>query len=176
MTTFAPRLFAAVDVLNRVVGWVMALCLAIMTVLISWQVFARFVVGDSLTFSEEVSRFLMIWMTMLGAAYAARQGSLLAVDLVPELLKGWVRLAVAVLAHLVSIVFYLVLTVYGWQIAQAVAFQNAPATGVSMFWPMFALCVGGALCAVNTVAVIIEELTTGQAERHTDHLLAEAEG
>lgn len=176
MNTFAPRLFAAVGVLNRVVGWVMALCLAVMTVLISWQVFARFVVGDSLTFSEEVSRFLMIWMTMLGAAYAARQGSLLAVDLVPELLHGRTRLVVSMAAHVVSIVFYVVLAVYGWQIAQAVAFQSAPATGVSMFWPMFALCVGGVLCVINTVTVIVEELLDGGPESHTDHLLAEAEG
>lgn len=176
MKTFAPRLFAAVGVLNRVVGWAMALCLAVMTVLISWQVFARFVVGDSLTFSEEVSRFLMIWMTMLGAAYAARQGSLLAVDLVPELLRGRTKIVVSIAAHLVSIVFYLVLAVYGWQIAQAVAFQSAPATGVSMFWPMFALCLGGVLCAINTVAVIVEELITGEHETHTDHMLAEAEG
>lgn len=175
MNTFAPRLFAAVGVLNRVVGWVMGLCLAVMTVLISWQVFARFVVGDSLTFSEEVSRFLMIWMTMLGAAYAARQGSLLAVDLVPELLQGRTRLVVSLAAHVVSIAFYVVLAVYGWQIAQAVAFQNAPATGVSMFWPMFALCVGGVLCAINTVTLIVEELTGG-VDPHSDHLLAEAEG
>lgn len=175
MKTFAPRLIAAVGVLNRVVGWAMALCLAVMTVLITWQVFARFVVGNSLTFSEEVSRFLMIWMTMLGAAYAARQGSLLAVDLVPELLRGTTRLVVAMVAHVVSIVFYVVLAVYGWQIAQAVAFQNAPATGVSMFWPMFALCVGGVLCAINTVTLIVEELTGG-VDPHSDHLLAEAEG
>lgn len=170
------RFLVAVDGLNRVVGWVMALCLAIMTVLITWQVFARFVVGDALTFSEEISRFLMIWLTMLGTAYAARKGSLLAVDLLPELLRGRVQLAVGLVAHGISLVFYALLVVYGWNISQAVAFQSAPATGVSMFWPMLALCVGGALCFVNTIAVVVEDVQRQGLEPESERMILEAEG
>ncbi|WP_202619136.1 TRAP transporter small permease [Ornithinimicrobium cavernae] len=176
MNSIALRLLRALDGLNTVVGWLMALCLGLMTVLISWQVFARFVLGNSLTFSEEVSRFLMIWLTMLGAAYAVRRGSLLAVDLVPELLRGRARFVVNLAAHAVSLVFYVVLAFYGWNIAQAVAFQSAPATGVSMFWPMFALCAGGALCLVNTVGVVVEDIIQGGESPHQDHLIMEAEG
>ena len=53
-----------VDGINWLVGWILAALMLVMTVLISWQVFARYVVGSSLTFSEEVSRFSMVWMTM----------------------------------------------------------------------------------------------------------------
>ncbi|GAA1140656.1 TRAP transporter small permease [Ornithinicoccus hortensis] len=176
MNTFTVRLLGVIDGLNKIVGWLMALCLGAMTVLISWQVFARFAMGNSLTFSEEVSRFLMIWLTMLGSAYAVRRGSLLAVDLVPELLSGRARFIVNLVAHLVSLAFYVVLVVYGWNIAQAVAFQSAPATGVSMFWPMFALCAGGALCLINTIAVVIEDILQGGESPHQDHLILEAEG
>jgi TRAP-type C4-dicarboxylate transport system permease small subunit len=70
-----------VDGVNWLVGWVLAALLMVMSVLISWQVFARYIMGNSLSFSEEVSRFSMVWLAMLGAAYAYRQGTLIAVDL-----------------------------------------------------------------------------------------------
>lgn len=152
------------DRINHLVGLVLALMLGVMTVLIAWQVFARFVAGNSLTFSEEVSRFLMIWLTLLGAAYAVRRGTLLAVDLVPDMLKGKVQTTVKVVAHLLSLVFYVILIYFGWSIADTVAYQNAPATGISMAWPMLALCAGGVLMFLNTVVVMIEETVPGMKQ------------
>jgi TRAP-type C4-dicarboxylate transport system permease small subunit len=152
------------DSVNRVVGWSLALMLAAMTVLIGWQVFARFVVGTSLTFSEEVSRFLMIWLTLLGAAYAVRQGTLLAVELVPGLLTGATKKVVRFTSHLLSLSFYVILIVFGWDIAATVAYQTAPATGISMRWPMLALCAGGALMFLNTLVVMIEDNSWGLAD------------
>lgn len=152
------RYVRIMDAINHTVGVVLALMLAIMTVLITWQVFARFVVGDSLTFSEEVSRFLMIWLTLLGAAYAVRRGTLLAVEILPDLLKGLAWKVVKIAAHALSLVFYIILIVYGWEIASTVSYQRAPATGVSMMWPMLALSVGGLLMLLNTFVLMIEEL------------------
>ena len=147
------------DVVNRVVGWVMAIMLMIMTVLIAWQVFARFVVGDSLTFSEEIARFLTIWLTLLGSAYAVRKGTLMAVEALPDGLKGRpkARKIVKSVAYIISMVFYFILCRFGWEIAQTVSYQTAPATSISMFWPMLALCVGGGLMFLNTIVVLIEE-------------------
>lgn len=152
------------DRINHGIGLVLALMLAVMTALITWQVFARFVAGNSLTFSEEVSRFLMIWLTLLGAAYAVRRGTLLAVDLLPDLLKGRTQKTVKIVAHLLSLSFYIVLIYFGWNIAQTVSYQTAPATGVSMRWPMLALCAGGVLMLLNTLVVMIEENISGMTK------------
>lgn len=146
------------DRVNMVIGWLLALLLGVMTVLITWQVFARFVVGDSLTFSEEVARFLMIWITLLGAAYAMRQGTLIAVELLPDILSGTAEKVIRMIAHVLSLVFYLILIVFGWEIAQSVSFQRAPATGISMFWPMIGVCIGGLFLFLNTIVVFIEEV------------------
>jgi TRAP-type transport system small permease protein len=175
LATLASRFLSAVDVMNRLLGWAMALCLAGMTVLISWQVFARFVMGTPLSFSEEIARFLMIWLTMLGAAYALRYNALLSVDLLPELLTGRRKFLLSLVAHGISTVFFVVLVSYGWDIAQAVSYQSAPATGLSMFWPMLALAAGGVFCIVNTLAVIVEGIVNrGEAPQTT--IIKEAEG
>ena len=144
-------------VVNHIVGYVLASMLAVMTVLIGWQVFTRFVIGNSSTFSEEVSRFLMVWLTLLGAAYAVRHGTLLAVDILPDRLRGRPQQAVKLSAHVLSLCFYVVLIYFGWQIASVVAYQSAPATGVSMRWPMLALATGGVLMFLNTLVVMVEE-------------------
>ncbi len=147
-----------VDVINKIIGWVLALALGVMTVLIFWQVFARYVVGNSLTFSEEVSRFLMIWMTFLGAAYAIRQGTLIAVDILPDFTKGKLSKAIKITSYLVALIFYFVLIKFGWEMSQSVSFQTSPAISISMFWPMLATSVGGVLMFINTIAVLIEEI------------------
>lgn len=158
MTGVFKKYIRIMDVINRMIGWVLAIALGIMTVLIFWQVFARYVVGNSLTFSEEVSRFTMIWMTLLGAAYAIRKGTLISVDILPDFTKGNLSKAIKIMSYLLALIFYFVLIRFGWEMSQSVSFQRAPSTGVSMFWPMFALCAGGVLMFLNTIVVLIEEL------------------
>jgi TRAP-type C4-dicarboxylate transport system permease small subunit len=147
-----------VDGVNWLVGWLLASLMLVMVVLISWQVFARYVVGNSLSFSEEVSRFSMVWMAMLGAAYAYRYGALIAVDLLTvlsgPLLSRVLRLAVAA----ASCVFAYVLLTEGWAITERVAGQTAPSTRVSMAWLYAAMPAGAALVLLNAVAIIAEDL------------------
>lgn len=152
------------DYINKGVGWLLFAMLAIMSILIFWQVFARFVIGDSLTFSEEASRFLMIWLTLLGAAYAIREGSLIAIDLLQSKLTGTAGQTVKVLMSVISCIFYVILIIYGFMMAQSVSFQTAPTTGLSMFWPMLALPAGGILMLINTIAVLVEDFI-GKEER-----------
>jgi TRAP-type transport system small permease protein len=145
------------NLLNKVVGYMLFIMLAVMSVLISWQVFARFVAGNSLTFSEEASRFLMIWLTLLGAAYAVKEGSLIAVDILQNKLTGKPAKVLKVIMSVSTSVFYIILIIYGFKMAQNVSFQTAPTTGLSMFWPMLAVPVGGALMLINTIASLIED-------------------
>lgn len=143
--------------INKGVGWLLFIMLAIMSVLISWQVFARFIVGSSLTFSEEASRFLMIWLVMLGTAYSIKEGSIIAIDILQSLLNGKLLKFLRLLMSLVGCAFYVIMIVYGFKMAQSVSFQIAPTTGLSMFWPMLAIPVGGVLMFINTISVLIED-------------------
>jgi TRAP-type transport system small permease protein len=162
MGNFSNRFIQLTNYINKVVGWLLFIMLAIMSILIFWQVFARFVVGNSLTFSEEASRFLMIWLTLLGAGYAIKEGSLIAIDILQNKLSGLPGKILKSLMSIIACSFYIVLIVYGFSMSQAISFQVAPTTGISMFWPMLALPVGGALMLLNTVAALIESLSRGE--------------
>lgn len=63
-----------------------------------WQVFTRFVLNAPSSFTQELARFLLIWIGILGAGYAVGQRDHLALELVPERLTGrrreWVQIAI----------------------------------------------------------------------------------
>lgn len=149
----------AVDGINWLVGWILAALMLVMTVLISWQVFARYIMGNSLTFSEEVSRFSMVWMTMLGAAYAYRHGSLIAVDLLATLSGPRVGRILHLVIALASCGFAFVLLKYGLAITERVATQTAPSTRVSMAWLYAAMPAGAALIFLNALAIIANDFS-----------------
>lgn len=152
-------LIRGVDNINRVVGWVLAALMAIMTVLISWQVFARYVMGNSLTFSEEVSRFSMVWLTMLGAAYAYRHGSLIAVELLSDSAGPRLQRALRLSITVASCLFAWVLLREGLSITERVSGQTAPSLRISMAWLYAAVPAGALLILVNAGAIVAESFT-----------------
>ena len=166
MTAFMEQYRRVVDGLNIAVRWILAALMLVMTVLIGWQVIARFIVGESLTFSEEVSRFVMVWLVLLGAAYAAKNGRLMKVDIVEHMLSGRAKSTVIMVAGVLSIVFFIV---------SAVSYQMTPATEVSMSIPMAALPVGGILLVINTIHQMFGVALGVEEESEVEELVAEAE-
>lgn len=66
--------------LDRALEHVLVALLALMTVNVVWQVFSRFVLRSPSNFTDELARYLFIWLGLLGAAYAAGRHQHLAVD------------------------------------------------------------------------------------------------
>lgn len=75
--TPGPRWRARLD---RALEQVLVALLALMTVNVVWQVFSRFVLRSPSNFTDELARYLFIWLGLLGAAYAAGRHQHLAVD------------------------------------------------------------------------------------------------
>ncbi|MEQ8704725.1 MAG: TRAP transporter small permease [Phaeodactylibacter sp.] len=76
------------SILNKYVGFFLAFLMAVMTLDVLWGVFTRYVVGSQSPWTEELARFLLIWIGLLGAAYVAGQNQHLAIDILPERLEG----------------------------------------------------------------------------------------
>lgn len=153
-----------VDIINKAMGYVLMAMLAVMTAIIFWQVFSRFVVGSSLAWSEELSRFLMIFMIFIGASIALRGNELISVELLLERLAGTSRKILVIIIQLVSIVFFIILIKYGYAMAESFSNQKAPSLGVSMQIIYLSLPLGGVLMLINSIACMIEEFV-GKGEK-----------
>lgn len=79
------RLRHAVD---RVLAVVLITLMGVAVLNVLWQVFTRWVLADPSSYTEELARYLLIWVGLLGSAYAAGQKMHLAIDILPTKLEG----------------------------------------------------------------------------------------
>lgn len=82
----------AKKMLDRGLGIVLILLMGIAVINVLWQVFSRFVLGAPSSFTQELARFLLIWIGVLGAGYGVGQHDHLALELLPEYLEDPARL------------------------------------------------------------------------------------
>ena len=78
-------------VADRSLGWVLVALMGIAVLNVLWQVFSRYLLKNPSSYTEEAARYLLVWITLLGAAYAVGARGHLAIDLLPGKLTGTPR-------------------------------------------------------------------------------------
>lgn len=123
-----------------------------MVVAIVWQVIARYFFASPTIWSEELARFLVVWVTMLGSAYVLEHGGHVAVtvfvDMMPE---PWQRFF-SWLRDLVIIAMAGGLTYYGYGFAVSGARRTSTGLGLQMSYAYAAIPIGAALIAFFLLA------------------------
>jgi TRAP-type transport system small permease protein len=142
---------------DRMVRYVVVGMVVIMTVIIILQVGLRYLFLYSLSWSEEIARYLMIWVSFLAAGLALRAGLHIGVEFVvmrfPEKLRNWATL-VTKLAVLFFLVFF---TIGGFQVAWAVRDQDSPALLFSMAYAYASAPVGGVFMIIQLLTGLIDD-------------------
>jgi len=67
--------------IDRWLSWVLIIIMSLMVINVLWQVFTRYIVGTPSSFTDELARYLMIWLGILGAAYVSGQKMHVAIDI-----------------------------------------------------------------------------------------------
>lgn len=99
--------------IDQYLGYILAIIMAIMVLNVLWQVFTRFVMGAPSSFTDELARYLMIWVGVLGAAYVAGKRMHVAIDILPKKLSLENQRKVKLLVNGIIILFCLVALVVG---------------------------------------------------------------
>lgn len=160
MTRIAKLVAALLERLEEVM---IASVLSAMVVTITAQVLARYVFNVPLSWTEELARYLFLWLVFLGASQAMRRGEHIAIGLFVEMLPTPVRLAAGVFVHTLVAAFLAVLVLMAWKIVGVVAPLKSIALKVSMAVVYLPLVVGGAAMFVRTLVTIGRILRNGPA-------------
>lgn len=126
-----------------------------------WQVFTRFVLGNPSSFTEELARYLMIWVGLLGASYAAGKRMHLAVDLLPRKLTGTRKKILNLVIEGFTLLFALaVLVVGGSRLVWVTLYlgQKSPAMQIPLGFVYLVLPISGLLIAFYAIYFIREHL------------------
>lgn len=99
--------------LDQFIQVLIAALMGLMVVNVTWQVFSRYILGDPSSFTDELSRYMMIWLGLTGAAYVSGKNGHLAIDILPEKLKGKQLLYLQLFIHSLVIFFGLFVMIIG---------------------------------------------------------------
>lgn len=91
--------------LDSILSKSLIVIMAIMVVNVLWQVFTRYVIGDPSAFTDELARYLMMWIGVLGAAYVSGKNMHVAIDIVPSRAKPNTQKKLKIIVALVIILF-----------------------------------------------------------------------
>lgn len=128
--------------LSGAVVWLAVVPLVALIILFNVAVLMRYVVGQPLHFTEEVSGILLIWIVMIGAIDAERDDQHLAITVLTDLLREKPRRVLAFLTDLLSGVTLLFVAWLGWKLANSVQFKLTDILRISWFWIDLAIPVG----------------------------------
>lgn len=135
--------------------------MALLVVDVVWGVFTRYALGQQAKWTEELARFLLVWVALLGGAIAFRTKAHLGVDYFVNLLHPDARRSTAVVAHLVVLFFAGAVLLLGGAsvVREALALeQTTPALGWKMGYVYLALPISGFFVALYTVDNLLETL------------------
>ena len=143
---------------HRLLTWLMALTIAILVVPVSLQMISRYTaLIPSYIWTEELSRFLFIWMVMLGAMIGIREGTHFEVDVWPELgPRG--NAILKIVSSIFILVFALVFLYWGIQFVQFGWYQTSELADLPMPFIFFAWPVAGATWIIFLGESFLENL------------------
>lgn len=155
------RFIRCIDRINRWLEALVGLALAAMTAIIFFQVLIRFVFSKwnlqiSAPWTEELSRYLMIWAIFIGGAIVARRADALAVEALVQVVPPAAGRAIKYCAHALALTFYACVFLLGLQWAQFGRSEMAPVLDIPMLYVYASMSVGAALTIVNAIALLME--------------------
>ncbi|GAB7388882.1 TRAP transporter small permease [Bacillaceae bacterium] len=150
------HLLKSIDRLNRILMYLVGIILAVMTVVVTLQIFSRFILKYPLPWSEELARYLMIWLVFLASSLALRKQALIGLEAIAERLSGTARKYLKTVVYLICSGFFVFLLIKGIDMLDHVKMQRSPAMKISMAWPYAAIPVGSFFLLLNSLAVLIE--------------------
>jgi len=128
--------------------------LAVMVATTFLQVFFRYVIFHSLPWSEEVSRYALVWLTFIGASYGLRCGVHVAVEALVETLPPGARRLLKAGSYALTAFLGAVLAVYGFKLAQVNMGQLSPSLHIPIGLAYAAVPVGGVCLFIHALALL----------------------
>ena len=148
--------------LDRAVLFFVVLLSVPLVVIVLYAVFMRYVLNAAPFWSEEIARYLMVWMSLLAISAAMRRGQHIGLTFVIEKVGPRLRKFLDLLAYALVLLFFSVLLVKGIDMTIFVARQRSPSVNIPMWIPYLSVPVAGFLMVVQTLTLIFKQFKPGE--------------
>lgn len=147
-------------VINRILehaeGIFVGVSLTFVSILLFVAVILRYFFNYAFEWTEELVRYVIIWLTFIGGSICARQGAHVGVDAFINYLSSHAQKISRLLVDAVSAIFSALLTYYGFNVTWTTRIfgQVTPAMEIPMYWIFMAIPVGSALMTIRFIQVL----------------------
>lgn len=133
--------------------YIMLVLLVVMSVVIVLQVFMRYVMENSLTWSEELARFCFVWLIYIGISYGVKRAKHIRVEALLAVLKRKGKYIINMVAYVLFLFFAVYAVYYGFSIYSAIKStgQEAPSLGISMSIMYLGMPIGMTLTSIRII-------------------------
>jgi TRAP-type C4-dicarboxylate transport system permease small subunit len=158
-----------IDKIDRTIKNLLNFLLVFLVVDVSWQVITRFLLPEPSSYTEEIARFLLIWIGLLGAAHAYRKKMHLGIDYFSQKLAFNQQKILSLTVYFLCALFALsIFIIGGASLAQLTLElnQTSPALGIKMGYVYLVLPLSGSLILLYTFELVIACLQQTAEEHH----------
>lgn len=129
-----------------------------MSAVVAVQVFSRYVLNHSLFWSEELARYLLVWLTFFGASVAYRRNLHPGIDIVFAQMPLSFQRMISILIHMVSTILFGIMIFYGIQFSYFVRLQISPALNLPK-WTVFSIIpLSGLIFMIHGITFLVGEI------------------
>jgi TRAP-type C4-dicarboxylate transport system permease small subunit len=135
-----------------------------MATVITAQVLSRYILGSSLTWSEELGRYIFVWMSFLGMSIGVKQGSHVALDILIKKLKGVSQKLLMLINNAIVFFFGVCLTVSGFQLFELGMGQKSPTLQLPMQYVYIVIPISGIFLLYFVLSETIKMFTRQESQ------------
>ena len=146
--------------IDKVLAKLLILIMSIMVINVLWQVFSRYFLGAPSSFTDELARYLMIWIGILGAAYVSGRNKHVAIDVLPSRLSVKTQKKLRLVVRILIILFCLFALVLGGARLVYVTYvldQYSPALQVPLAVVYMVIPISGLLIIYYKISDILNQ-------------------
>lgn len=154
----------SIKLLNRSTENITAVLFVAMVLIVFLQIISRAVFSSSFPWTEEAARFLMIWITFLGASFAFQYGAHISIEAFVSKLSQSAGNVAQVLGALACIAFFIVMIIKGIEIIDRAMIQRSPALGIPMGYVYLVIPISAIFMTINVIDVTLKSITSKSTE------------
>lgn len=154
--------------IDRLLEGILVFLMAANVINVLWQIFTRFILKNPSFFTEELARYLLIWVGLLGAAYASSKKMHLAIDIILENLKDRAKkIAESIIQIFIFLFAFFVMVIGGLRLVTITLTLNqiSAALRIKLGYVYLVIPLSGLLIMFYAAAFIIDSSSAEEKKR-----------
>ena len=159
------------QLIDNFIEKILVILFAMMTLTVTWQVFSRFVLNSPSSYTEELSTYILIWISLLGGVYAFRKKAHIGIDILTNKLSKPFDKFSKYIIHFANILFFSFVFVWGGLNLVMITLQLnqiSASLKIKIGYIYFILPISGLLMIYYSIYFLLNDETILKEPRHNE--------